>query len=125
MSANKKDIRRQRRRHSIRKKVMGTSDRPRLTISRSIKHIYAQAIDDQTGTTLASASSLNDGLVASLFEQGEMAQGMAMCRAVGRAVAQRLQEKNVSNVVFDRNGYLYHGRVKAIADGAREGGIEF
>lgn len=122
MSANNKVERRTRRKIHIRKKVEGSAERPRLTIFRSLKHIYAQAIDDRTGATIAFASSLNDeGVKTAVEGNGKVGVGAA----VGKVIATRLKEKNITNVVFDRNGYLYHGRVKAVADGAREAGLEF
>lgn len=124
MSANSKQERRNRRRRSIRKRVTGTSERPRLSVSRSIRHIYVQAIDDTTGRTLAAASTLNDELVSQIIGSEEGSANFAAGKAVGKAVAQRLKEKNIETVVFDRNGYLYHGRVQAVADGAREGGLK-
>lgn len=126
MSAKQQAARRARRRRSIRKKISGTAVRPRLTVTRSLKHIYIQAVDDTTGSTLASASSLNDELVRSLLgDEAEAPQNMKMSRAVGKAIARRLKEKEIDNAVFDRNGYLYHGRVKAVADAAREEGLNF
>jgi large subunit ribosomal protein L18 len=120
MSAQGKLARRARRKIHIRKKVTGTEQRPRLTVFRSLKHIYVQAIDDVTGATIAQASSLNDEAVKSLVEgAGKVGVGAA----VGKAIAMRLKEKNIEAAVFDRNGYLYHGRVKAVADGAREAGL--
>lgn len=122
MSASNKNERRTRRKGHIRKKVHGTEQRPRLTIFRSLKHIYAQAIDDRTGATVAFASSLNDDGVRSVIEgNGKVGVGYA----VGKVIAQRLKERNIESVTFDRNGYLYHGRVKAVAEGAREGGLQF
>lgn len=100
----------------IRKTVKGTEERPRLCIFRSNKHIYAQIVNDATGTTLVSSSSLN-------LEQ--KAPGMDMAKTIGQTVAKAALEKNIKNVVFDRNGYIYHGQVKALADGAREGGLNF
>ena len=121
MSAQAKTARRTRRKIHIRKKLVGTSERPRLTVFRSLKHIYVQAIDDVTGATLAQASSLNDEGVKTLLDgSGKVGVGTA----VGKAIAQRLKEKNIASAVFDRNGYLYHGRVKAVAEGAREGGLQ-
>ena len=121
MSAQAKTARRTRRKIHIRKKISGTPERPRLTVFRSLKHIYVQAIDDVTGATIAQASSLNDEAVKQIIE-GNGKVGVST--AVGKAIAQRLKEKNIESAVFDRNGYLYHGRVKAIADGAREGGLQ-
>lgn len=121
MSAQAKTARRTRRKIHIRKKISGTPERPRLTVFRSLKHIYVQAIDDVTGATLAQASSLNDEAVKAIIE-GNGKVGVSA--AVGKAIAQRLKEKNIDTAVFDRNGYLYHGRVKAVADGAREAGLQ-
>ena len=107
------------RRHKrVRGKVSGTTERPRLNVFRSGNNIYAQVIDDTTGVTLVSASSLEKGFEGS----GGNAEA---AKKVGQAVGQRAKEKGIDAVVFDRGGYLYHGRVKALADGAREGGLEF
>jgi large subunit ribosomal protein L18 len=120
MSAKPKIQRRNRRKFHIRKRVQGTAERPRLTVFRSSRHVYVQAIDDVARRTLAQASSLNDEAVKAMVE-GAGKTGLST--AVGKAIAQRLKEQNISSVVFDRNGYLYHGRIKAVADGAREGGL--
>jgi large subunit ribosomal protein L18 len=106
----------------IRKKLKGTTERPRLAIFRSVAHIYAQVIDDTKGTTLASASSTEKG---SLETQGSKGGNVAAAKEIGTRVAQRAKEKGIDKVVFDRGGYLYHGRVKALADAAREAGLEF
>jgi large subunit ribosomal protein L18 len=106
----------------IRKKLKGTTERPRLAIFRSVAHIYAQVIDDTKGTTLASASSTEKG---SLETPGSKGGNVAAAKAIGTRVAQRAKEKGIGKVVFDRGGYLYHGRVKALADAAREAGLEF
>jgi large subunit ribosomal protein L18 len=112
--------RRQIRRYRIRNRVSGSVARPRLSVFRSSIHIYAQIIDDTTGITLASASSRDD--VKSLVEgTGKVGKSAA----VGKLLAQRAKEKGISAVAFDRGGYLYHGRVKALADGARAGGLNF
>jgi large subunit ribosomal protein L18 len=100
----------------IRKTVNGTEERPRLCVFRSGKHMYAQVINDVNGHTLASASSVNIETENS---------GIDLAKEVGVAVAKSALAKNITNVVFDRNGYLYHGRVKSLADGAREGGLNF
>jgi large subunit ribosomal protein L18 len=114
--------RRVRRKARIRKKVLGTQVRPRLTIYRSLKHVYAQIVDDSKGLTIASASSLSK----ELREQAKSAKSeLEVCKLVGIAAAKKALEKNVKEVLFDRNGYLYHGRIKAVADGAREGGLKF
>jgi large subunit ribosomal protein L18 len=102
----------------IRRKVAGTGERPRLAVFRSLKHIYAQVIDDKMGRTLASASSAEKG---SAIDGGNIDGA----KQIGKLVAERLKEKGFSRVVFDRGGYLYHGRVKALADAAREAGLEF
>ncbi len=110
----KKVIQRARIRRRIRAKVAGTAARPRLSVFRSNKHIYAQVIDDATGTTLAAASTR---------EAGQSASGVEASKAVGQRVAERAKEAGVDRAVFDRGGYRYHGNVKAIAEGAREGGL--
>ncbi len=108
---------RQRVHTRIREKISGTAERPRLNVYRSLNHIYAQVIDDQKGVTLASASSM-----ALKLKTGG---NIAAAKEIGKAVAERAQEKGVKKVVFDRGGYLYHGRIKALADAAREAGLEF
>ncbi len=123
MSAKGKLERRTRRKGSVRRKVSGTAERPRVTVFRSARHIYVQAIDDQSGVTIAAASSLNDETVLGSLE-GDSSAGVRIGSAVGKALAERLKEKNISTVVFDRNGYLYHGRVRAVAEGVREGGLQ-
>jgi large subunit ribosomal protein L18 len=115
-----KEEQRRIRRYRIRKRVVGGAERPRLSVFRSARHIYAQVIDDHTGTTLAWASS-RESLEGRVEGKGKAAVG----QAVGKLVAERAQQKGVSKVCFDRGGYLYHGRVKALADGARAGGLEF
>jgi len=108
---------RQRIHARIREKLAGTGARPRLNVYRSLNHIYAQVIDDQTGRTLASASSL-----AMKLKTGG---NVAAAKEIGKAVAERAVEKGIKQVVFDRGGYLYHGRIKALADAAREAGLQF
>lgn len=107
--------RRYQRHVRVRKKVMGNDERPRLSVYRSLKHIYAQVIDDVSGRTLAAASDLT----MDSGKRGERAS------EVGKLLAQRAKEAGITQVVFDRAGFRYHGRVKAVADGAREGGLEF
>ena len=107
-----------------RKRIAGTSERPRLRVFRSVSHIYAQVIDDMSGTTLASAASTEPAL-KTVFSSDTRGGNLAGAKALGKTIAERLQEKGIKRVVFDRGGYLYHGRVKALADGAREGGLEF
>ena len=101
----------------IRKKVSGTADRPRLAVFRSLNHIYAQVIDDKTGTTLATASTTEKGLGTKTGGNVDAA------KTVGKAIAERAQKAGISTVVYDRGGYLYHGRVKALIDATREGGL--
>jgi large subunit ribosomal protein L18 len=112
--------RRERRRTRIRSRLAGTSGKPRLCVFKSLRHIYVQAIDDLQGRTLAHASSLDEECGA-----GKSGGNLASARTVGAAIAARLKEKGVEEVVFDRGGYPYHGRIKAVADAAREKGIKF
>jgi large subunit ribosomal protein L18 len=105
----------------VRKKLHGTAERPRLNVYRSNKHIYAQIIDDQKGITLVSASTLDAELKGSIENGGNV----DAAQKVGALIAKRAKEKGITSVVFDRGGYLYHGRVKALADSAREAGLEF
>ncbi|HHT85401.1 MAG: 50S ribosomal protein L18 [Bacillota bacterium] len=121
MAVKTKHEKRARRHRRVRKKVVGTPERPRLNVFRSLKHIYAQIIDDTAQKTLVSASSCEEAFKAS-GKSGSNADGAAV---VGKLIAQRALEKNIKSVVFDRGGYRYHGRVKALADGARQGGLEF
>lgn len=108
------------RRHlRVRKKIRGTAARPRLVVTRSTRHIFAQVIDDTVGHTLVSASSLDAGI------RGDEGDKTTKARKVGLLLAQRAKEAGIATVVFDRGGYRYHGRVAALADGAREGGLEF
>ena len=118
---NPKAKTRMRRKWHIRKRVHGTAARPRLTVFRSLKHIYAQAIDDVTGKVLAVASDSSKAVNAELTGKKKAERA----KEVGIAVGKKLLEQNVKQVVFDRNGYIYHGRVKQVADGAREAGLEF
>jgi large subunit ribosomal protein L18 len=106
----------------IRKKISGTTACPRFTVYRSQKHMYAQIIDDVTGKTLVAASTLSKDLKE---EFAKLKKPMEICKMIGAATAKKALEKNIRTVVFDRNGYLYHGRVKAIADAAREAGLKF
>jgi large subunit ribosomal protein L18 len=108
----------------LRKRIAGTPERPRLAVFRSVSHIYAQVIDDMSGTTLASAASTEPSL-KSVFAKETRGGNVAGAKALGKTIADRLQEKGIKRVVFDRGGYLYHGRIKAVADAAREAGLEF
>ena len=107
----------------LRKKVSGSTERPRLMFFRSSKHIYAQIIDDSKGHTLAAASTLDPELKSQL--EGKSTQDVAASELVGCTIARRAMEKGITQVVFDRGGFIYHGRVKALADAAREAGLEF
>jgi len=120
MKRTKEDIRTWIHRR-IRKRMSGTADRPRLAIFRSQAHIYAQVINDESGTTLCTASSLDEALKKDL----KRGATVAAAKAVGKLIADRAKEKSVERVVFDRGGFLYHGRIKALADAAREGGLQF
>ncbi len=119
---NPRTLARVRRKKHIRKRIFGTSEKPRLAVFRSNRHIYAQIIDDDAGHTLVSASSLEKD-IASMVAENSGKKGVA--QAVGKLVATRAKEKGIKQVAFDRGGYIYHGRVKALAEGARETGLEF
>ncbi len=121
MSRNAKVEARERRKKSIRKKVNGTSERPRMTVFKSNKHIYVQVVDDVAGRTLAAASTLSPEIRDGL---GDLKKVDA-ARKVGELAARRCKEANIDKVVFDRNGFIYTGRIAAIADAAREGGLQF
>ncbi len=114
---SKKKARRTRVKRGVRRKVSGTTERPRLSVFRSNRHIYAQLIDDVRGQTLAAASSHDESV--------EGKNPVEVAAVVGKLIGQRAAEAGVSEAVFDRNGYKYHGRVRALADGAREGGLKF
>ncbi len=120
MTVKSQDARKRRQRR-VRMKITGTSERPRLNVYRSSVNIYAQIIDDQAGHTLVSASTLEGGLKPEIEKMKKVEQATM----VGKLVAERALAAGITNVVFDRGGYLYHGRVKALADGAREGGLKF
>lgn len=109
------------RKRSIRKKISGTHERPRLCVSRSVKHIYAQIIDDTSGKTLVAASSYEKDVK----DNSELKNKVSVAGSIGAIIAARAKEKGIKKVVFDRNGFLYHGRVKAVSDGAREAGLDF
>jgi large subunit ribosomal protein L18 len=118
---NKKELLRQKRHKRVRKTVAGIESKPRLNVFRSICNIYAQVIDDQTGKTLAAASTI-DGELKSKIKSGG---NIEAAKQVGQLIAKRAVEKGIETVVFDRGGYKYHGRVAALADGAREAGLKF
>jgi large subunit ribosomal protein L18 len=119
--STKKELARLKRKKRMRSRIRGTSERPRLSVFRSLKHIYAQAVVDTTGQTLVSASTLSPELRDSLKQLGNV----EAAKRVGELVAKKCLEQGISKVVFDRSGYLYHGRVKALAEAARAGGLIF
>jgi large subunit ribosomal protein L18 len=119
--AKTKQEARQKRKLSIRARMTGTTERPRLTVFRSARHIYAQVVDDSQRKTLVAASTLDEALATSL--SGKKKKDKAT--QVGTAIAQKCKEKGIEKVVFDRNGYIYHGRVAAVAEGARKAGLKF
>lgn len=119
--SQKSEVARKRRHRRIRMKLVGTAQRPRLNVFRSLEHIYVQAIDDVDGHTIVSASTVDNELAASLAGKTKKEQATL----VGKTVAERAMAAGITEVVFDRGGYLYHGRIKALADGAREGGLRF
>lgn len=120
LTKTSKNTTRRRVHERIRKKLQGTAERPRLNVYRSLNHIYVQLIDDHQGITLVSASSATG-------KKGERSTGgnLAAAKNIGKTIAERAKEKGIRKVVFDRGGYIYHGRVKALADAAREAGLEF
>ena len=120
-SLNLRTLARLKRKKRIRKTIVGTQLRPRLCVFRSARHIYAQVVDDSQGQTLAAASSLEKAVQAS----EDIKNKKSAANLVGKLVAERALEKGVKQIVFDRNGFLYHGRVKSVSDGARETGLEF
>lgn len=119
MSVNEKREKRDKRHRRVRERVKGSTERPRLVVFRSLRHIYGQIIDDSEGKTLVAASSLV------LKPESKNGSKTEVAREVGKFLAQRAREKGIETVVFDRGGYKYHGRVKALAEGAREGGLKF
>jgi large subunit ribosomal protein L18 len=119
-----KDDRRVRIHLRQRKRIAGTKERPRLSVFRSVAHIYAQIIDDMSGQTLASASSVEPSLKGS-FDKKVRGGNLKGAEAIGKAIAERSIEKGIKRVVFDRSGFLYHGRIRAVADAARKAGLEF
>jgi large subunit ribosomal protein L18 len=120
-TTNPKQVARLKRQKRIRKRTRGTTQRPRLCVFRSARHIYAQVIDDTLGQTLAAASSME----ADVRQRSDFESKVALATHIGKLIAERAQEKGVKQVVFDRNGFLYHGRIKAVSEGARESGLDF
>ncbi len=121
MAKNNRSLARQRRHIRVRKQVFGTTERPRLNVFKSLSGIYAQVIDDIDGNTLVSASTIDKDLREKMKGMKKTEQA----KAIGQAIAERAKSKGISSVVFDRGGFRYVGRVKALADGAREGGLQF
>jgi large subunit ribosomal protein L18 len=124
MRIKTKDDRRVRIQLRQRKRIAGTAERPRLSVFRSVSHIYAQVIDDLSGRTLVAASSVEPGLKG-MFEKPIRGGNVKGAEAIGKTIAERSIEKGIKQVVFDRSGFLYHGRVRAVADAARKAGLEF
>ncbi len=124
MRIKTKEDRRDRIKSRLRKRIAGTPERPRLSVFRSVAHVYVQVIDDRSGTTIAAASTVEPTLKAAL-ESGAKGGNIKGAEAIGKVIAERLKAKGITKVVFDRNGFLYHGRIKAVADAARSAGLEF
>ena len=124
MRIKTKDDRRVRIQLRQRKRIAGTKERPRLSVFRSVTHIYAQVIDDLTGETLVSASTVEPSVKGAL-DKAAKGGNLAGAEAIGRTIAERSIEKGIKRVVFDRSGFLYHGRIRAVADAARKAGLEF
>ena len=124
MKIKTKDDRRVRIHLRQRKRIAGDQERPRLSVFRSVTHIYAQVIDDLQGKTLVSASSVEPSIKGA-FEKGVQGGNVKGAEAIGKAIAERSIEKGIKRVVFDRSGFLYHGRIRAVADAARKAGLEF
>ncbi len=120
-TTNLRKVSRFKRKRSIRKRISGTAERPRMSVFRSSRHIYAQLVDDVQGGTLVSASSLEKAV----RDQPKFESKIAMAEHIGKLIGERAKEKGIEAVVFDRNGFLYHGRVKALSSGAREAGLKF
>ena len=124
MRIKTKEDRRDRIKFRIRKRMTGTAQKPRLSVFRSVAHIYVQVIDDMSGNTIAAASTV-DPKVKGKMPKGVAGGNIKGAELIGATIAERLKEKNITKVVFDRNGFLYHGRVKAVAEAARKAGLEF
>jgi large subunit ribosomal protein L18 len=121
MKKSQRQLAREKRKTRIRKKLFGTAERPRLSIFRSARYVYAQLIDDESGKTLCASSSLEKAVRGGV----KSPRSVEASTAVGKAIADKAKAAKIENVVFDRNGFIFHGRVKAIADGAREAGLKF
>ena len=125
MRIQTKEDRRDRIKLRLRKRIAGTTERPRLSVFRSLSHIYVQVIDDRTGTTVAVGVDGRADASRAGSSKGAKGGNVKGAEAVGKAIAERLKAKGITKVVFDRNGFLYHGRIKAVADAARQAGLEF
>ena len=125
MLDNRRGIARKARQQRVRKKIRGSDTLPRVCVYRSLKHIYVQIISDDKGVTLASVSTLSPNIKSGKLKSAKSAKSVEAAKQVGQALAQACKEKNISRVVFDRNGFMFHGRVKALADALREGGVKF
>ena len=123
--ASEKVRKRLRRKAHIRLRITGTAERPRLSVFRSTRYVYAQAVDDTTGRVLAAASELEEKLKTAVAGAPQPLAKKERARLVGKAIGERLKALNINTVVFDRNGFIFHGRVKEVADGARDAGLEF
>ncbi len=124
MKIKTKEDRRDRIKMRLRKRIHGTADRPRVTVFRSLNHIYVQAVDDMAGRTIASAATTEPTLKGNM-PKGARGGNRAGAEAIGTIIAERLIEKGIKQAVFDRNGFLYHGRIRAVAEAARKAGLEF
>ena len=124
MRIKTKDDRRQRIKYRIRRRVSGSVERPRLTIFRSVSHMYVQVVDDASGKTIASASTVEPSVKGAL-DKAARGGNLKGAEAIGKVIAERSIEKGIKRVVFDRSGFLYHGRIRAVADAARKAGLEF
>ena len=124
MRIKTKEDRRDRIKFRIRKRMTGTAEKPRLSVFRSVSHIYVQVIDDMNGQTIASASTI-DAKVKGKMPKGVAGGNVKGAALIGTTIAERLKEKGITRVIFDRNGFLYHGRVRAVAEAARSAGLEF
>ncbi|GBE28653.1 50S ribosomal protein L18 [bacterium BMS3Bbin03] len=121
----KKRLARLKRKRRIRRKVFGTPEKPRLAVFKSAKHIYAQLVDDRNGKTITGVSTLSKELQDSIKEIHKKEGKVGVSKLIGKTIAERAKKLNIESVVFDRNGFIFHGRVKAVAEGAREGGLKF
>jgi len=125
MKTKEKVERRKRRHRRVRKKVVGSAERPRMSVFRSLRYIYVQLIDDEAARTLCAASTLEPAIREQLRKEGKSTKGTEAAKLLGKIIAERAKAKGIEKVVFDRGGYKYHGRIKALADAARQAGLNF